>query len=194
MARRATVSTSPTRRRLPSWRRRVAAIADGRAPELVWLIEHPPLYTAGTSAQAEDLIEARFPVHDTGRGGQFTYHGPGQRVAYVMLDLKRRAAGRAALRGDAGGMDDPDAGRLQRARRAARGPHRRVGGAARTRRSGCEDKIAAIGIRLKRWVSAARHRASTSSRTSPHFARHRAVRRRRRPLRRHQSWSISAIS
>ena len=60
------------------------------APELVWLLEHPPLYTAGTSANSGDLVDARFPVHETGRGGQFTYHGPGQRVAYVMLDLKRR--------------------------------------------------------------------------------------------------------
>jgi hypothetical protein len=70
---------------------RAAAIADGRAAELVWLLEHPPLYTAGTSANTNDLIEARFPVHETGRGGQFTYHGPGQRVVYLMLDLKRRA-------------------------------------------------------------------------------------------------------
>ena len=70
---------------------RAAAIAAGEAPELVWLIEHPPLYTSGTSAQPADLIEARFPVHASGRGGQFTYHGPGQRVAYVMLDLKRRS-------------------------------------------------------------------------------------------------------
>src|SRR5688572_3897110 len=69
---------------------RVAAIAAGAAPELVWLVEHPPLYTAGTSAKPQELIEARFPVHQTGRGGQFTYHGPGQRVAYVMLDLNRR--------------------------------------------------------------------------------------------------------
>ena len=69
---------------------RATAIADGNAPELVWLLEHPPLYTAGTSARLEELIEARFPVHPSGRGGQFTYHGPGQRVAYVMLDLKRR--------------------------------------------------------------------------------------------------------
>src|SRR3712207_360111 len=70
---------------------RAQAIADGQAPELVWLVEHPPLYTAGTSAQASDLVDPdRFPVHKTGRGGQFTYHGPGQRVAYVMLDLKRR--------------------------------------------------------------------------------------------------------
>ena len=70
---------------------RAAAIARGEARELVWLLEHPPLYTAGTSARPEDLIEARFPVHTAGRGGQFTYHGPGQRVGYVMLDLKRRA-------------------------------------------------------------------------------------------------------
>ena len=70
---------------------RVAAIAEGRAAELVWLVEHPPLYTAGTSADPNDLVEPdRFPVHQTGRGGQYTYHGPGQRVAYVMLDLDRR--------------------------------------------------------------------------------------------------------
>ena len=71
--------------------RRAAAIADGKAPETVWLLEHPPLYTAGTSAREEDLIDPhRLPVFKTGRGGQFTYHGPGQRVAYVMLDLNRR--------------------------------------------------------------------------------------------------------
>jgi len=69
---------------------RVAAIAAGEAPELVWLLEHPPLYTSGTSGKESDLLEARFPTFATGRGGQLTYHGPGQRVAYVMLDLKRR--------------------------------------------------------------------------------------------------------
>src|ERR1700676_1997423 len=69
---------------------RVAAIAAGQAPELVWLLEHPPLYTSGTSGKADDLLDARFPVFSTGRGGQLTYHGPGQRVAYVMLDLKPR--------------------------------------------------------------------------------------------------------
>ena len=69
---------------------RVVGIADGKAPEAVWLLEHPPLYTGGTSAHDEDLRDSRFPVHRTGRGGQFTYHGPGQRVAYVMLDLHRR--------------------------------------------------------------------------------------------------------
>ena len=69
---------------------RATAITDGAAPELVWLLEHPPLYTAGTSAKAEGRIAPRFPVHSAGRGGQLTYHGPGQRVAYLMLDLKRR--------------------------------------------------------------------------------------------------------
>src|SRR5438128_8790488 len=69
---------------------RAEAIAAGKAPEQVWLLEHPPLYTAGTSGKQADLLEARFPLFTTGRGGQLTYHGPGQRVAYVMLDLKRR--------------------------------------------------------------------------------------------------------
>src|SRR5580693_6668240 len=69
---------------------RVADIADGRAPEAVWLLEHPPLYTSGTSGKTTDLLDARFPLFATGRGGQLTYHGPGQRVAYAMLDLKRR--------------------------------------------------------------------------------------------------------
>ena len=69
---------------------RASAIAEGRAGEQVWLLEHPPVYTAGTSAKNSDLLEARFPVYHTGRGGQFTYHGPGQRVGYVMLDLKTR--------------------------------------------------------------------------------------------------------
>src|ERR1700710_1802119 len=69
---------------------RVAAIADGEAPELVWLLEPPPLYTSGTSGKDADLLDPRFPLFSTGRGGQLTYHGPGQRVAYVMLDLKRR--------------------------------------------------------------------------------------------------------
>src|SRR3984893_2967945 len=69
---------------------RVAAIAANQAPELVWLLEHPPLYTSGTSGKAADLLDPRFPIFASGRGGQLTYHGPGQRVAYVMLDLKRR--------------------------------------------------------------------------------------------------------
>jgi lipoyl(octanoyl) transferase len=73
---------------------RAAAIAAGEAPELVWLLEHPPLYTSGTSGKAGDLLDNRFPLFATGRGGQVTYHGPGQRVAYVMLDLKRRSSAR----------------------------------------------------------------------------------------------------
>ena len=109
---------------------RVAAIAAGSAPEQVWLLEHPPLYTAGTSARPGDLIEARFPVHQTGRGGQFTYHGPGQRVAYVMLDLNRRKPDVRAFVATLGGMDHPHARRLQRARRAARRSHRGLGAAA----------------------------------------------------------------
>lgn len=132
---------------------RVAAIADGTARELVWLVEHPPLYTAGTSAQPQDLIEPdRFPVHQTGRGGQYTYHGPGQRVAYVMLDLKRR---------------DPDLRRYVTALEAwlittlaafnVRGERRedRVGVWVRRpdKGIGAEDKIAAIGIRVRRWVT-----------------------------------------
>lgn len=132
---------------------RAAAIAAGRAPERVWLVEHPPLYTAGTSARDADLVEpARFPVHRTGRGGQFTYHGPGQRVAYVMLDLNRRT---------------PDLRRYVTALEAwliatlhhfnIRGERRedRVGVWVRRpeRGEGAEDKIAAIGIRVRRWVT-----------------------------------------
>src|ERR1700690_3188305 len=84
---------------------RVADIAAQKAPELVWLLEHPPLYTSGTSGKATDLLDPRFPMFETGRGGQLTYHGPGQRVAYVMLDLKRRGpAARALVAGfEAGG-------------------------------------------------------------------------------------------
>ena len=80
---------------------RAVAIAAGAAAELVWLLEHPPLYTAGTSTNRADVIDARFPIYESGRGGQLTYHGPGQRVAYVMIDLRRR--GRAAAAELAGG-------------------------------------------------------------------------------------------
>ncbi|MBY0355146.1 MAG: lipoate-protein ligase B, partial [Rickettsiales bacterium] len=85
---------------------RVAAIRAGAAPELVWMLEHPPLYTAGTSARPADLLKPRFPVHVTGRGGQYTYHGPGQRVAYVMLDLKARYAGTPDLRHYVGSLEE----------------------------------------------------------------------------------------
>lgn len=132
---------------------RAAAIADGHATELVWLVEHPPLYTAGTSARAEDLIAPqRFPVYWTGRGGQFTYHGPGQRVAYAMLDLKRR---REDVRALVASLESWLIATL--AAFNVRGERRedRVGvWVARPERGdGAEDKIAAIGIRLRRWVS-----------------------------------------
>jgi lipoyl(octanoyl) transferase len=131
---------------------RAAAIADGTAAELVWLLEHPPLYTSGTSAQPEHLIEARFPVYASGRGGQFTYHGPGQRVAYAMLDLKRRAPD---VRRYVASLEEWIIRTL--AGFDVRGERRedRVGVWVRRpdKGAGREDKIAAIGIRLQRWVS-----------------------------------------
>lgn len=137
---------------------RVAAIRAGRVPEAVWLVEHPPLYTAGTSARPEDLVEPdRFPVFQTGRGGQFTYHGPGQRVVYVMLDLDRtgRDIRRFVAALEAWVID-------ALAEFGIRGELRegRVGvWVVRPDRppqpdgSPAEDKIAAVGIRLRRWVS-----------------------------------------
>jgi lipoyl(octanoyl) transferase len=133
---------------------RVAAIRAGTAPETVWLLEHPPLYTAGTSAKPGDLVAKHFPVYQTGRGGQYTYHGPGQRVAYVMLDLTRRkqdirafvcqleawiiaTLARFNVRGE---RRDGRIGIW-----VDRGPH--VLGGRR------EDKIAALGIRVRRWVT-----------------------------------------
>jgi lipoyl(octanoyl) transferase len=133
---------------------RVQAIHDGTAGELIWLLEHPPLYTAGVSSKADDLLDAgRFPVFRTDRGGQFTYHGPGQRVAYVMLDL--RARGRdvrrfvqameawiigALAEFNVDGQVRPDRVGVWVERRAPGVPTR-------------EDKIAAIGVKLRRWVS-----------------------------------------
>jgi lipoyl(octanoyl) transferase len=131
---------------------RAAAIAEDVAPELVWLLEHPPLYTAGTSAQAGDMIDARFPVHAAGRGGQFTYHGPGQRVAYLILDLKRRGPD---VRRYVATLEEWIIRTL--AAFGVRGERRedRVGvWVVRPKRGeGCEDKIAAIGIRVRRWVT-----------------------------------------
>jgi lipoyl(octanoyl) transferase len=128
------------------------AIAAGEAGEQVWLLEHPPLYTAGTSAKPEDLLDARFPVYKTGRGGQFTYHGPGQRVAYVMLDLKRR---RPDVRAYVASLEAWLMDAL-----ASLG----VEGGVREDRVGvwverpskgvqAEDKIAAIGVRVRRWIT-----------------------------------------
>jgi lipoyl(octanoyl) transferase len=131
---------------------RVAAIAAGEAGELVWLVEHPPLYTAGTSANPADLIEARFPVFETGRGGQFTYHGPGQRVAYAMLDLKRRGPD---LRRYVATLEEWIIRTL--AAFNVRGERRedRIGVWVRRpdKGNGSEDKIAALGIRVRQWVT-----------------------------------------
>jgi lipoyl(octanoyl) transferase len=131
---------------------RAVAIAEGRAEERVWLLEHPPLYTSGTSGKAADLIEARFPLFAAGRGGQLTYHGPGQRVAYAMLDLKRR---RPDVRAYVAALEEwiirtLDAFNVRGERREDR-----VGVWVKRpdKGAGFEDKIAAIGVRVKRWVS-----------------------------------------
>lgn len=131
---------------------RVAEIAAGQAPELIWLLEHPPLYTAGTSASPAELIDPRFPVHDAGRGGQMTYHGPGQRVAYVMLDLKRR---RQDVRAFVAALEEWIIRSLAHFNVQGERRDERVGVWVRRpdKGNGAEDKIAAIGIRLKSWVS-----------------------------------------
>jgi len=129
-----------------------AEIAAGGACELVWLLEHPPLYTSGTSGRNDDLLDPRFPLFTSGRGGQLTYHGPGQRVAYVMLDLKRR---RPDVRAYVAGLEEWIIRTL--AAFNVRGERRedRVGVWAKRpeTRFGHEDKIAAIGVRLRKWVS-----------------------------------------
>ncbi|UIJ84662.1 lipoyl(octanoyl) transferase LipB [Rhizobium leguminosarum] len=137
--------------------REVAVISDG-GDELVWLVEHPPLYTAGTSANARDLVQPnRFPVFATGRGGEYTYHGPGQRVAYVMLDLKRR---RQDVRAFVAALEDVVIRTLDMMN--VRGERRedRVGVWVRRPEKPlladgtmAEDKIAALGIRLRKWVT-----------------------------------------
>jgi lipoyl(octanoyl) transferase len=131
---------------------RAEAIRAGTAPQLVWLLEHPPLYTSGTSGRETDLLQARFPLFATGRGGQVTYHGPGQRVAYVMLDLKRR---RPDVRAFVAGLEEwiirtLDAFDVKGERREDRVG---VWVARPDKGPGHEDKIAAIGVRLRRWVS-----------------------------------------
>jgi len=128
---------------------RATAIAEGRAAELVWLLEHPPLYTAGVSAKQADLIDPdRFPVFHSGRGGQFTYHGPGQRVAYVMLDLTRR---RRDVRAFVGALETWLIGALSQLGVAGEVRDGRVG--VWVARPGREDKIAAIGVKVRRWTS-----------------------------------------
>lgn len=129
---------------------RVDAIAKGKAQECVWLLEHPPLYTAGTSAKPDDLLNPRFPVYETGRGGEYTYHGPGQRVAYVMLDLKKR-------------QQEPDLKKYIWQLEEVIIRTLRVFGIKGERREGrigiwvkvaeSEAKIAAIGVRVRHWVT-----------------------------------------
>lgn len=132
---------------------RVAAIHAGSAPEQVWLVEHPPLYTAGTSAQPGDLLDpGRFPVFQTGRGGQYTYHGPGQRVAYVMLDLHRR---KPDVREYVSSLEDWIIDTLA-AFNVRAGRRKNCVGIWVPRPekgAGREDKIAAIGVRIRRWVT-----------------------------------------
>src|SRR6185437_5147227 len=135
---------------------RVAAIRAGTAAELVWLVEHPPLYTAGTSARPEELTDpTRFPTFTAGRGGQWTYHGPGQRTAYVMLDLTRRHGGVPAqdIRCYVNGLEEWLIRALDRFN--VRGERRqgRVGIWVADRAAGTEAKIGAIGVRVSRWVS-----------------------------------------
>jgi lipoyl(octanoyl) transferase len=133
---------------------RAADIAEGRAGELVWLLEHPPLYTAGVSAKPGDLLEPdRFPVFQSGRGGQFTYHGPGQRVAYVMLDLTKR---RRDVRAFVAALEAWVIGALGQFNVTGEMREGRVGVWVTRRTPGLpprEDKIAALGVKLRRWVS-----------------------------------------
>jgi lipoyl(octanoyl) transferase len=128
---------------------RAAAIRAGEAPETVWLLEHPSLYTAGTSADPSDLLTPQFPVHATGRGGQYTYHGPGQRVAYVLLDLKRR---QPDVRAYVCKLEDWLIRSLADFNVTG---ERRAGrvGIWIDRGHGREDKIAAVGVRVRRWVT-----------------------------------------
>jgi lipoyl(octanoyl) transferase len=127
---------------------RAAAIAEGTLPELVWLVEHPPIYTAGTSARDEDLLDARFPVFKTGRGGQFTYHGPGQRVGYVMLNLKGRGGDVRRY------VHDLEEWLIQALARFDVKAERREGRVGIwVARGAQEDKIAALGVRVRRWVT-----------------------------------------
>jgi lipoyl(octanoyl) transferase len=139
-------------RALQAMTARAAAIARGEARELVWLVEHPPLYTAGTSARPQELSEARFPVYRVGRGGQFTYHGPGQRVGYLMLDLKRRSLD---VRRFVATIEEWIIRTLSSFDVEGERRSDRIGVWVRRsdRGEGAEDKIAAIGIRVQRWVT-----------------------------------------
>ncbi len=138
---------------LETMQARARAIADGTGGEAIWLVEHPPLYTAGTSAKAEDLlVPDRFPVYDAGRGGQYTYHGPGQRVAYVMLDLRERGRDIRCL---VSGLENWVIDTLAAYNIKGEKREGRIGVWVRRPEKGplVEDKIAAIGVRVSRWVS-----------------------------------------
>jgi lipoyl(octanoyl) transferase len=148
---------APYAETLAAMEARVAEIAAGTAPEAVWLLEHPPLYTAGTSAKAEDLVQPdRFEVHVAGRGGQYTYHGPGQRVAYVMLDLNKRGRD---VRKFVCALENWVIKTLAEFNVKGERRQGRVGvWVVRPDRKGpdgqpAEDKIAAIGVKLRKWVS-----------------------------------------
>ena len=142
-------SPVPYAEALATMETRVADIHAGRASELVWLLEHPPLYTAGTSSKSADLLQPlRFPVHVAGRGGQYTYHGPGQRVAYVMLDLRNR---KQDVRRFVFDLEEWTIRALARFNVRAERRAGRVG--VWVTRLSREDKIAAIGIRIRHWVS-----------------------------------------
>ncbi|MGH6827674.1 MAG: lipoyl(octanoyl) transferase LipB [Rhizomicrobium sp.] len=144
------VSTQPTAypRAVAEMQARASAIAEGKARELVWLLEHPPIYTAGTSAKDADLLEARFPVYRTGRGGQFTYHGPGQRVGYVLLDLKARKPDVRAF------VRDLEQWLIETLALFGVSGERREGRIGIwVVRGTREDKIAALGVRIRHWVT-----------------------------------------
>ncbi len=142
-------SPVPYEEALSIMEQRVADIIDGKAPELIWLLEHPPLYTAGTSSDETDLLDARkFPVYKAGRGGQYTYHGPGQRVAYVMIDLKKRTPD---LKHYIYLLEQWIINTLNRFNITGERRSERIG--IWVDRGHREDKIAAIGVRVRKWVT-----------------------------------------
>ena len=149
---RVTDSPVPYEAAVAAMEARVADIAAGRAPEQVWLLEHPPLYTAGTSASRADVLDARFPVFESGRGGQMTYHGPGQRVGYVMLDLRQRGPD---LRRFVATLEEWIIRTLARFNVTGERREDRIGVWVKRpdKGEGFEDKIAALGIRVKQWVT-----------------------------------------
>lgn len=146
---------TPYESALAAMEARVAAIREGRAAEAVWLVEHPPTYTAGTSARPEDLLETRFPAVKAGRGGQWTYHGPGQRTGYVMLDLTREGRPFPArdVRAYVHALEEWMIRALDRFNIRGERREGRVGIWVPDRARGGEAKIGAIGVRITRWVA-----------------------------------------